>query len=303
MCTASRSERSVRRTIAPTACDMNERLNSPPMGSVRRDIRGRCLCSASKLIVPALLTASAAAAPSVAATPRSSSAGHEMRAVQQAGERRVRARPSGPLVLLLPGGGWQHAEPQTMSPWVRDFQEYGIRARAITYPLRDVLGAIRHVRDVVAAEPGPVILYGISAGGTIASALAATGEVAGAVNVAGPTDFTRWISPGGLLIMNQIHMTRSDRQNASPYWRLNGHQSPQLIQCGLVDPIVTYDQCARFAAAARAAQPDTELQPMVNAHGQFAPDMRAARAWISTRWPTSSPGPRWTTALRSGASH
>lgn len=195
--------------------------------------------------------------------------------------------PAGPLVLLLPGGGWQHADPETMNPWIHDFQIHGIRARAITYPLKNVLGAIEHVRRLVAAEPGPVVAYGISAGGTIAAALAATGDVDGAVNIAGPTDFTRWITPAGLTIMRQIGMTTTaQRRAASPYWRLNGRQTPQLIQCGAADPLVTYDQCARYAAAASRGQPDTRLAPMLNAHAQSSWDRAVARRWIQAHWPT-----------------
>lgn len=196
-------------------------------------------------------------------------------------------QPRGPLVLLLAGGGWQHADPATMRPWVQDFQRHGIRARAITYPLRDVLGAIEHVRLIAAAEPGPVVAYGISAGGTIAAALAAQGLVAGAVNIAGPTDFERWASPFGSPIMAQIGMrTREQKRAASPYWMLKGRQTPQLIQCGAADPLVEITQCQRYESAARKGQPDTRLGLMVNGHAQSSRDRDVAREWVAARWPT-----------------
>lgn len=191
-----------------------------------------------------------------------------------------------PLVLLLPGGGFQHADPRTMDPWIQDFQKHGIRARAINYPLRSVLAAIEHVRRIAAAEPRPVVAYGISAGGTIAAALAATGDIAGAVNIAGPTDFTRWVTPAGITIMHQIGMTTREQQRAaSPYRMLAGHQAPQLVQCGLADPLVTWDQCQRYAAAAFKGQPDTRLMSMLNAHAQSPRDRNIAREWIHARWP------------------
>lgn len=195
--------------------------------------------------------------------------------------------PTVPTVLLLPGGGWQHADPDTMAPWAWDFARHGIRARAITYPLRDVPAAIRYVAQVAAREPGPVIAYGISAGGTIAAALAATGQIAGAVNIAGPTDFTRWMSPFGSPIMAQIGMrSYAQKRTASPYWMLNGRQVPQLIQCGLADPLVEWTQCARYAHAAHLGQRDTRLDAMANAHAQSSLDRDRARAWIAARWPT-----------------
>jgi acetyl esterase/lipase len=199
----------------------------------------------------------------------------------------VHEAPAGPLVLLLPGGGWQRADPATMDPWVRDFRQHGIRARAITYPLKDVAGAIEYVRRVAEREPGPVVAYGISAGGTIAAALAAQGAVAGAVNIAGPTDFERWVTPSGIQIKRQIGMrTRAQMRAASPYWMLAGHQSPQLVQCGAADPLVSFDQCQRYAAAAFNGQPDTRLQAMAAAHNQWSVDRARAREWIAARWPT-----------------
>lgn len=188
-------------------------------------------------------------------------------------------------VLLLPGGGWQHADPATMEPWIQDFAAHGIRARAITYPLKNVIAAIDAARQVAVAEPGPVVAYGISAGGTIAAALAATGDVAGAVNIAGPTDFTRWISPAGLQIMRQIGMrTYAQKRAASPYWRLNGRQSPQLVQCGAIDPLVEETQCERYTSAARRGNPDTTLRRMLDAHHQSGTERDAAREWIVRRW-------------------
>lgn len=192
-----------------------------------------------------------------------------------------------PLVLLLPGGGWQNADPETMRPWLEDFTKHGIRSRAITYPLRDVVGAIEYVRKLASMYPGPVIAYGISAGGTIAAALAATGDVAGAVNIAGPTDFTKWWTPSGITIRRQIGMrTTAQEKAASPFWRLNGRQTPQLIQCGGVDPLVMCDQGADYERKARKEQRDTTLQVMVNAHAQWPQDRDVAREWIARRWPS-----------------
>ncbi len=188
-----------------------------------------------------------------------------------------------PTVLLLPGGGWQVAKPETMQPWVDDFRAHGINARAITYPLRDVKAAIDYVRAEAQKERGPVVLYGISAGGTIASYLAAEGAVRAAVNVVGPTDLTRWVG-SGWVFLKEIGLTQYDRQKAvSPYWRLGPDTSPQLVQCGLADPLVTYEQCVRYEGAARGYQRDTRLDSLINGHGQTPSERAVAREWVAAR--------------------
>ena len=60
----------------------------------------------------------------------------------------------------------------------------------------------------------PVIAYGISAGGTIAAALAATGRVSGAVDVIGPTDFAHWLSPLGLNVILGARMSAAEMRSA-----------------------------------------------------------------------------------------
>ncbi len=201
--------------------------------------------------------------------------------------------PRGPLVVLLHGGGWQSGHPQGMAPWVQDFHAHGIRAKSIGYPFGSVIGAIRHVRAEVSKERcGPIVTYGISAGGTIAAYLAAEGSVAGGINVVGPTDFTRWIGPVATDIGSKVGLTNyAAKREASPYWNLF-NPSPQLIQCGIADPLVTYDQCLRYHHAARQSQPDTTLQTVVG-HGQQLTSARdSAREWVARRWPTLSIRPK-----------
>lgn len=84
-----------------------------------------------------------------------------------------------------------------------------------------------------------------------------------------------------------MRMTRAERIAASPLYRLNGQQAPQLIQCGLLDALVTYDQCQRYAAKAHRAQSDTSLQPLLNAHGQWRVDRERVIRWIKQRWPVA----------------
>jgi len=188
-------------------------------------------------------------------------------------------------VILLHGGGWVSGHPNGMEPQAADLRSHGINARSIAYPLGSVAGALEGVRRAVAAEVGEVVLYGVSAGGTLAAALAATGEVAGAINVSGPTDFPNWVTPSGLELKHKLRMSRAEQEAVSPIQRLNGRQTATLLQCGLADPLVDYvTQCQRYANKARAGNPDTTLQQSV-AHGQSFDDHARARAWIQARWP------------------
>ncbi len=87
--------------------------------------------------------------------------------------------------------------------------------------------------------------------------------------------------------MQLANMSEAEKQSASPYWRLLGQQTPQLLQCGLVDPITTYDQCTRYTTLAQQGNPDTTLQAMLNAHAQWPADRDRPRAWVQARWPSS----------------
>ena len=201
----------------------------------------------------------------------------------------LQAHAAAPMVLLLHGGGWQSGDPTSMYAYRDDFEAHGYRTRVVAYPLGSVTASIDYVDAIAQTERlagEPVIAYGISSGGTIAAALAAAGRVDGGVNIVGPTDFTTWLSPAGLAIMLLANMSEAEKRSASPYWRLNGLQTPQLLQCGLPDPITTYDQCTRYAAAAQQGNPDTSLQAMLNAHAQWPGDRDRARAWVQARWPT-----------------
>ena len=193
-----------------------------------------------------------------------------------------------PMVLLLHGGGWQSGDPTSMYTHRDEFEAHGYRTRVVAYPLGNVTNSIDYV-DAIAQEErlggDPVIAYDISSGGTIAAALAAEGRVDGGVNVIGPTDFTTWVSPVGLLIMLLANMSQAEKVSASPYWRLNGDQTPQLLQCGLLDPVTTYDQCPRYTTRAAQGNPDTMLQSMLNAHAQWPADRDRARLWVQARWP------------------
>ena len=163
-------------------------------------------------------------------------------------------------------------------------------------PRGNVLDQIATVRRsaVAARKRGRVIAYGVSAGGTLAAALAARGEVAGAVVAGAPTNLLSWIcvSPniGTAKYWHDLGMDRAARREASPYYRLDGNQSPQLLQYGDIDLLVPIDQGLTYYRAARKAQPDTKLTIMgLSPHGYPHPYRLQARQWIQARWPIRRP--------------
>jgi acetyl esterase/lipase len=188
-----------------------------------------------------------------------------------------------PSIILLHGGGWQGESPGAMQPWEDDFRAHGYtNVYKLAYAFGNVLAAINDVKAQAVALPQPVVAYGISAGGTIAAALAASGDVAGAVNVVGPTDLLNW--PTGATIMAGLDMTEKEKRTASPIYRLSDVR-PQLHQAGAADPIVPYNQALRYHRAARRLQSDTTLQTLANAHGQLEYEHAMARKWVQARWP------------------
>ncbi len=207
-------------------------------------------------------------------------------------------------VLVLHGGGFVGGTPASVEPIAKELRGAGYNAIAVPYrdenPNGNVLGEIATVRRYVkdAEGYGPVIAYGVSAGGTLAAALAARGEIAGAVVAGGPTNLLTWICVVPPVTVtpaywNGLGMSIGDRRAASPYFRLDGHQSPQLLLYGDIDPIVPIDQGLNYFRAALKGQPDTTYTLMpVSPHAFRQPYRTEARQWIQQRWPVSSKGTR-----------
>ncbi len=201
-------------------------------------------------------------------------------------------------ILVLHGGGFNGGTPATVEPIASDLRGAGYNAIAVPYrtenPTGNVLGEIATVRRYAKEYEayGPVIAYGASAGGTLAAALAARGEVAGAVVAGGPTNLLTWICVSPLTLPSYwqgLGMTTADRRAASPYYRLNGAQSPQLLLYGDIDPLVTIDQGISYYSAAVKTQPDTKFQLMLLSPHSYRPEYQTrAREWIQQRWPVGA---------------
>jgi acetyl esterase/lipase len=200
-------------------------------------------------------------------------------------------------VLVLHGGGFDRGSPTTVEPIATDLRAAGYRTIVVPYldenPSGNVLGEIATVKRYAdnAKLRGPVIAYGISAGGTLAGALAARGEVDGAVVASGPTNLLTLLNvsadPTGAQKWRALGMSRADRRTASPYYRLDGRQSPQLLLYGDVDLLVPLEQGINYYRAAAKGQRDTSFRIMTLTPHTIPP-LRyrvQARQWIQARWP------------------
>lgn len=198
-------------------------------------------------------------------------------------------------ILLLHGGGFNGGDPSTVAPIASDLRDDGYRVIVVPYldrnPTGNVLGEIDTVKRYAenAKLRGPVVTYGVSSGATLAAALASRGEVDGAVVAGGPMNLLTWFSLDGYLGSQrhwiELGMSREDRRSASPYHRIAGKQSPQLMLYGDIDPLVSVEQGISYARVARRSQPDTTLKVMTIAPHTFTERFRRqARAWIRQRW-------------------
>lgn len=198
-------------------------------------------------------------------------------------------------ILLLHGGSFNGGNPSTVAPLARDLRGDGYRVIVVPYRDRNPNGNILDQIDTVkgyaanAKLRGPVVTYGVSAGATLAAALASRGEVDGAIVAGGPMNLLTWFSLDGRLAGQrywiELGMSREDRRNASPYYRIAGKQSPQLMLYGDIDPLVNVEQGISYARVARKGQPDTSIKVMPFSAHWFPERFRSqARAWIRQRW-------------------
>lgn len=113
--------------------------------------------------------------------------GHEADVYLPAGGH---ARDPVPVVVLIPGGGWQTADRRGLAPLAADLSDAGFVAVNATYragedgatfpiPVQDVLcasGFAVEAAHSAGVEPGPVVALGHSAGGHLAALAALAGD-------------------------------------------------------------------------------------------------------------------------------
>jgi pimeloyl-ACP methyl ester carboxylesterase len=162
------------------------------------------------------------------------------------------ARPN--ELLLFHGGSFLYEDP-TFEPLTRERAlAAGFVPHYVTYPLDDLPGAVakarseaRRLREKFGLDR--VYAYGASAGGTLASLLAAEGLVGAAVAKAPVSDLITWewpIARYGANYWEGLGVDTAQRERFSP--ALREFISPLLVYQGRSDQVVPPQMNEKFAA-------------------------------------------------------
>lgn len=152
---------------------------------------------------------------------------------------------AGLIVLALHGGFWSIGKPASVESVCVGLRHQGVACLSVPYALGDYPQAIRDVRAAVRARPEQrIVLYGFSAGGTLAAYLAAHGEVDAAMVEAAPADLTRW---GNQAVYANVKITGQLARWSPRRWQWT-RVAPILGLYSHTDPIVAFSQAGRLAA-------------------------------------------------------
>lgn len=218
-----------------------------------------------------------------------------------------------PLVVLVPGGSWQTADPSGLAGLAAGLAERGIVAATahiraaeddVTYPLpvEDVLCAVASVAADSRAKgfrPSRVVVLGHSSGAHLA-ALAVLAfddfdpacsspvvEPDALIGLSGPYDVSRMPDEASALLGSDPDEDAATWQAANPVERAALRPDvPVLLMHGEDDDMVAVDFTTQFADALEAAgHPTTvELVPDVDHLGIFAADVAVEpiAAWLGS---------------------
>lgn len=228
-------------------------------------------------------------------------------------------RPTVPLLVLVPGGGWQTHDSAGMKPLARQLRdagylvattEYRAGVDGIGFPttLQDVLCSAAYAEALASTsdpKPGPVVLIGHSAGGHLSAlagvsgtALARTCDqpippIAGVVGLAGIYDaqsFQPMMTPwfGTVRASDEARWDAGD-----PLHYVTNGKAPKGLHVLLVhgddDGVVPLDQSRTFDAALRAAGVPVQLDVLPGASHMSVldPDLVAQpiEQWLA-QWAT-----------------
>lgn len=156
------------------------------------------------------------------------------------------------LVLVLHGGGWVSGSPTSMSAATAALNQRGAPALAVPYPLGDFPAAAANVRDQIAAARlagfSRVVVYGFSAGGTLAAYAAARGWPDAAIVESAPVDLVTFRTVLRMPYFGQRQHyidaglgTMALRRRWSPTRRWD-HVTPTLALYGTDDAFVPLSQ-------------------------------------------------------------
>lgn len=180
-----------------------------------------------------------------------------------------------PCVVMIHGGGWDDGTRSEFKEFNHFLVEQGISVAAIDYRLapkspwpaqrddvRAALGLLKAQANALGIAPDKFILMGRSAGGQIAEAIAAGGEikeVIGCVALYSPADMefafkyadAKDILNSDKLLRQYLGGAPTDAaenyKSASAYLRVNPRSVPTLLIHGRGDELVWYQQSHRYA--------------------------------------------------------
>jgi len=216
------------------------------------------------------------------------------------------------VVVLVPGGSWQTADPEGWSPLAADLADNGLAAVTITYgtsstdsyyprPVDDVACAVAYAAEQV---PGvPVVLLGHSAGAELVALVGLVPDREDAtcpyapyapdavVGLAGPYDVSRV----GSLAESLFGVPESDDpdlwRDGNPFtWTAERPDVPYLLVSGEADDVVPEVFTDDFAAALTEGGHDVTVEklPGVTHMSVFTPEVVGDLlvAWITAELPS-----------------
>jgi acetyl esterase/lipase len=156
---------------------------------------------------------------------------------------------SPPVVLLIHGGSWLRGGPPAMDIPARIARDLGLEPVSIGYPLGDIVAANRTARRVAKAwrDAGyDVVAFGESAGGQMATLLAAEGRVDYAVGNAPVSNLLRyWEGDEQEFWEEDLGADEATRRELSP--ALQPQNRPVLLLHSPKDPGVPFDLSVDYA--------------------------------------------------------
>lgn len=189
-------------------------------------------------------------------------------------------------LIVIPGGGFTFHDQGFWPSIAPKAAAAGFVPHLLDYRLFDLEGAVADAREMahsLAARYGRdrIYAYGSSAGGTLATLLAAGGDVAGTVVSSGLYDLRYW--PWATLYRGPEYLASigadwDARRQISPMrYRL---RCPALLLHGSWDPIVAVTQAEDYAAS----RPRARLRIFPGGHGLYRTrpnSVTAGMRWLS----------------------